>query len=172
MMTSPIQHRRGFTLVETLIALGLIAVLAAVVTSMLAAVLKSERRNRVIADVAFQGTALIQAIAQDIRNASAVTSPAAGVTSTSLTLAMASIAAQNPTVYSTTTAAILISRAGAAAIQLSSPTVTITSLTFQNVTAAKTDGAVQVRLVVSSLNPTHSADLNYTSTFITTATLR
>ena len=160
------------TLVETLVAIAIMSMLMVSVVSLLVNTAKSEKRNRVLTEVEYQASAIIYEIAQSVRNASTITSPAVGATSTSLTLALASIPSENPTVFSTSSLAIMVSKGGGADEQLSSGNVEITNLVFQNISAPDTKGAVRIFLTVHGLNPNTRPELEYSTTRTTTITLR
>lgn len=162
----------GMTLIETLVAIAIMSGLVLVVTSLLVTTSNSEKRNRVISEVEYQASSIVYEIAQSIRNSSSITAPTVGVTANSLTLALVSIPAQNPTVYSTSSQTILVSKGGSANSQLSSNTVLINNLSFQNISAPGTKGAVQIYLTVSSINPGNKSELVYSTSRVTTVTLR
>jgi prepilin-type N-terminal cleavage/methylation domain-containing protein len=162
----------GMTLVETLISIAIMAILVLAVTSLLVNTSKSEKRNRIITEVEYQASAIIYEIAQSVRNSSAITSPAVGATSTSLTLALASIPAEDPTVFSAPAQTMLVSRAGGGDISLSSQAVIITNLLFENISAPDTKGAVRITLAVEANNPNNKPELEYSTSRTTTITLR
>jgi type II secretory pathway component PulJ len=162
----------GMTLVETLVAIAIMSMLILSVVSLLVDTSKSEKRNRVLTEVEYQASAIIYEIAQSVRNASAITSPAVGATSTSLTLALVSSPSEDPTVFSTSTSAIVVSRGGGGNTELSSSMVEITSLVFENISAPDTKGAVRISLSIRGVNPNNKPELEYSTTRTTTVTLR
>lgn len=164
--------KKGFTLVETLVAIAMMSLLMVAAVSMLTGTAKSEKRNRAITEVEFQASAIMYEITQSIRNASAITSPAVGLTSTSLTLALSAVPAEDPTVFSTSSDLVMVSKAGSTALQLSSNTIQVTSLVFENITATSTKGAVRVFLGIKAANPSSKPELEYATTRVTTVTLR
>ncbi len=164
--------KNGISLVETLIAVAIMSILMLSVTSLLVNTSKSEKRNKVLTEVEYQAGAIMYEIAQSVRNASAITGPSVGATSTELTLAVASVPAENPTIFSISALAVLVSRGGSGAIPISSGTVEITSLTFQNISAPSTKGAVRVSLSIQATNPNNKPELAYSTTRVTTVTLR
>jgi prepilin-type N-terminal cleavage/methylation domain-containing protein len=162
----------GMTLVETLVAIAIMSLLMLTVASLLASTSKSEKRNRVITEVEYQASALIYEIAQSARNASSIVSPLVAATSTTLNLVLSSVPAESPTIFSLTDQALYVSRGGAAAEPISSDTILVTGLTFENISALNTHGAIRVTLNVQGANPNNKPELVYATSRTTTITLR
>ena len=160
------------TLVETLVAIAIMSIIMLSATALLSNISQNEKRNRSITEVEYQASAIMYEITQSMRNASAVSSPAVGATSTSLTLAMTAIPSQNPTVFSFVFPTVSASKAGGSALALSSNTVEITSLIFQNISASSTKGAVRISLAMKATNPSGKPELVYETSRTTTVTLR
>jgi type II secretory pathway pseudopilin PulG len=97
-MSTAANRNTGYTLIELLLYVSLIGILLTSVVTFFSMMLETRVKNESIAEVDQQGTQIMELITQTIRNASSITSPAAGTSGNSLTLAMAS-AAVNPTVY-------------------------------------------------------------------------
>lgn len=163
--------RKGMTLVETLVAIAIMTLLVLSVVSLLASTSKSEKRNRVLTEVEYQASAIIYEITQAVRNASAITSPIPGATSTSLTLSMSSLPAQDPTIFSTGTQSLIVSRGGNET-ELSGNSVEVTNLLFENISAPNTKGAVRIYLTLKGVNPNNKPELDYSTFRTTTVTLR
>lgn len=88
----------GFTLIELLLYVAIVGTLLITVTGFFALTADSRIKNQSISEVNQQGTAVMETITQAIRNASAITAPATGTSSASLTLAMPT-AGINPTIF-------------------------------------------------------------------------
>ncbi|MEI6420038.1 MAG: type II secretion system protein [bacterium] len=171
-MKRKVLFKKGISLVETLVAVGIMAMLMLAVSSMLMTTSNGEKRNRVISEVEFQATAIIDKISQSIRNASSITTPVVGASSTTLTLDLTSVPSDNPTVYSIDSNTLLVSKGGGPASSLVGSIVKITDLSFQNISAVGSKGAVRVSMKISSVNPNNIDYLNYNTERITTVTLR
>lgn len=159
-------------MVETLVAIAIMSLLMLTTVSLLTSTSKSEKRNRIITETEYQASAAIYEIAQSVRNASAIVSPAVGATSTSLNLSTASIPSQDPTIFSFSSNTIFVSKGGGVEEPLSSPNVEITGLIFENISAPETKGAVRISLSVSGTNPNNKPELEYSTIRTTTVTLR
>jgi prepilin-type N-terminal cleavage/methylation domain-containing protein len=171
-MKNIIKKNKGMTLVETLVAIAIMSMLMLSVVSLLVDTSKSEKRNRAITEVEYQASSIIYEIAQSVRNSSAITSPVIGATSTSLTLALASIPSEDPTIFSTSSSSIIVSRGGGGNENISSGTVEVTSLIFENISAPSTKGAVRINLAIRGANPNNKPELEYSTVRTTTVTLR
>ncbi len=166
------QYNKGTTLIETLTAMAIMGVLVVVVASLIHSILIGQKRDRVMVEVEYQAASLMYDITQNLRNATGISVPAVGASGSTLNIAITSIPSQNPTRYTYTTPSIFISRAGASATKISSDTVNVTNLTFQNITQTVGEAAVRVSLTVASKNPTGESELAYSTTLTTTVTIR
>jgi prepilin-type N-terminal cleavage/methylation domain-containing protein len=94
----PSRRQHGFTLIELLLYITILGVLMSGITVFFGTITDARVKGQSIAEVESQGTAIMDAILQAVRNATSITTPATGVTATSLTLAMP-VASVNPTVF-------------------------------------------------------------------------
>jgi len=160
------------TLIETLVAIAIMSIVVLSVTSIIVGVGKSERHDRAASETDWEASFILSNIAQSIRNATSVTAPAVGSSSSSLTLSIPNITAENPTVYSTSSQVINVSKGGLAATRLSSPNVTVANLSLQNIKAIGTKGAVRITLSLSYANPSNRPELVYSVTRYLTISIR
>lgn len=93
--------RRGFTLVEVLLYIAIVAVIIFAIGTSVQAFLEARVKNQAIAEVNNQGGRAMQMILQAIRNATAINN----FTSSSFNLTMP-VAAQNPTCFQLTNSKI------------------------------------------------------------------
>ena len=91
--------KKGFTLVELLLYIGLVVIILLAVVQLLAVMFQSRIKHQVITEVEEQGMLVIQRIIQSIRNADAILSPTIGGVSSSLSLNVVG-ASNDPTVFS------------------------------------------------------------------------
>jgi len=163
---------KGFSLVEVLVSIAILGIIAVSAASLLTGVMRSERRNGAISRVEIEANYALYQITQSVRNATAVTVPSLAASGTSLTVAVAMIPAQNPTIVARSGTQVTLKRGTAAALPLTTDMVQVTGLTFTNVTANTTKGAVRIALTVANTNPSGAPELAYTKTYYTTVTLR
>lgn len=167
-----ISRNKGMTLVETLVAIAIMSLLVVTVASLFVALSKGERRNQIASDVESQASFIVYQLAQSARNGSAITSPSQGASSNALSLALPSSTGENPTQYQLSNGVLLGSYSSGAPVSLSSDTVVVTNLLFENITAPNTKGAVRVSFTISNKNPSGNPELEYSTSRITTITLR
>jgi hypothetical protein len=111
-------------------------------------------------------------IAQDIRNATSITSPTAGTTSTTgLTLAVPT-SSLSPTVFSITGGVLQVKEGTGAVTSLTNSNVTVVALTVTNLTRSGTSGVVQVSLTLARVNSTGRNEYDYQRTFTTSTEVR
>ncbi len=90
---------KGYTLIELLLYIVLLGILLGATTTYFGAILDARVKNQSISEVDQQGAAAMEYITQTIRNADSITSPTAGATANSLTLAVPT-GALSPTIFS------------------------------------------------------------------------
>jgi len=165
----------GFTLIELLIYITIFAsIIGAIVgLAVLATSQKALSQNTV--DVNYQGEAIMAMMTQTVRRSTAITSPTAANSSGSLSLTMAS-SSVNPTVFSSfndgTTNRLRISEGNPAINNnLTNGRVTLSNLTFTNMSQPSTKGSVQIRFTLSYKTTSKRQELQFSKTFIGAATI-
>ena len=68
-------HRRGFTLIEFLIYIGLATSLLTVISVLLFQLLRGQAKNQVMANVEQEGEQAMQIMTQTVRNSAGINSP-------------------------------------------------------------------------------------------------
>lgn len=166
---SLVRHlRSGFSLVEFLLFLGVLAGLGTAVVTMLVWGQDARLQQRTAAEVEQTGVRLLTTFTRYARRSELVLDPPTGQTGSVLTLQMAGTS-EFPTIFaaSTTGAFLLIQRDE---IQpLTSPAVSVTDLTFTNTSAGNAKGVyVSFRLETVVPIPSHPV---YSKEFRGAATL-
>ncbi len=173
MMSCSCYRSRGYSLVETLIAIAIMSLLILAVASLLSVILASEKRNRAVAEVEAQANASLYQVAQSLRNATSITLPATSTTAATLRIA-SSVASENPTILALAGSALVMKKGTAATTTLTSGSVAVSGLAFQNLTASTTKGSVRVGVTFTSVNPlaAQRPELSFSNTYYMTTTLR
>lgn len=161
----------GYTLIELLLYVVIVGTLLTATSVFFALNASTRAKTQVMNEVEQQGAYAVQYIARTIRNASAVSSPTIGTSSSSLTVTVPT-AALSPTIFNVTGNTLQVKEGTAAAIPLTSSDVNVTNITFKNVSRSTTTEAVQISLTLSHINPSSRTEYNYTETFTTTAAVR
>lgn len=169
-------HRTGFTLVEVLLYIGIFTVIISAIVGLLILATAQRVKNQVIADVNYQGEAVMASLTTAVHGAGSVTAPALGAASPSLTLAMPNPTV-NPTVYDAfsdgTTSRLRLAE-GSPAVQtnLTNSHVTVSGLSFSNVGLAGSKGSIKVQFTLSYNNPSGNDSYNFSRTFYGSADLQ
>ncbi|HSD55622.1 MAG TPA: hypothetical protein VLA92_00555, partial [Candidatus Saccharimonadales bacterium] len=124
-----------------------------------------------ITEVEQQGSFVADHITQIIRNADSITTPAAGASTASLTLAVPTTSL-SPTIFDLSSGVVRVKEGTAAVVPLTSDKVEVSNVTFTNLTRASTPGIVQVKFTVSRVNPNSKNEYDYQKTFTVSAALR
>lgn len=165
-----ISTQRGYTLIELLLYVGIVGTLLVGMSTFFATVAEARIKNQTISEVDQQGTAVMQYLSQTIRNATSITSPAAGASGASLTLVVPT-GALSPTVFSLSSSVLRVQEGAGATVALTGGKVQITNLTFTNLTRSGTSGVVQISMTLSRVNPSNLNAYDYQRTFVTSVAI-
>lgn len=169
------KHDQGFTLVELLIYIMIFATLIGAVVGL--AVLASSQKvaSQIAADTNFQGEAAMALINQTVHQATSITAPSPGNSSSSLSLAMPS-GSVNPTVFSSyndgSTTRMRVSE-GSAPVQndITNGRVAVSNLTFTNMSLPSTKGSVLIKFTLTSKTTSQRQELQFSKTFFGASTI-
>ncbi len=169
-------QQNGFTLIELLLYVAIFSILISTVMFIAFSSVAQRAHNQAVTEVDYQGEIVMNQITQQIRNATAVNAPTPGNTLTSLSINTPTIS-NNPTIYDLYNDGSrnrLRIREGSSATSsyLTNNRVTLTNLTFRNVTVTGGRDSIRVQFTISSYNPSNLTEINYSKTFYGTGTLR
>lgn len=162
---------KGFTLVELLLYVGMLAMLLLVMSLFLSVIFQTHIKSQTIAEVEQQGVQVMQVITQVIRNADSINSPAIGVSAASLSVSTYA-PANNPTLFDLSGGTLRITQDAGQAVPLTNDRVAISSLSFQNLSRTGTPGIIRIQFIVSSVNAGSRNEYDFQKTFIGSASLR
>jgi len=163
--------RKAFTLIELLLYIGLAGFILLATSVFYFETLRSRVKNQTITEVEQQGTMAMETITQAIRNSDSVTAPVVATSGSSLTIT-STVPAQNPTVINVTSGSIKIAEGATAAVELTTPKVTVSSLNFQNLSMSLTPGIIKVSFTVTYINNSGRNEYDFSKTFTGAASLR
>lgn len=161
----------GFTLIELLISISVVGILIIGITDFYFTIVSSRIKNQTIADVEQQGTSASKLLTQLVRNATEITSPVVGASGTMLTLDSED-AALDPTIIDASLNRLRIREGAASPVFLTTTSVTLSDLTFTNLSRASTPGVVQISFTLTHINQPGTQGYDYVKTFTTSAALR
>lgn len=162
--------RRGFTLIELLLYISLISIVALTAMVFLSVLVNQRVRSQVILEVEEQGASAMRVITQVARNATGINSPTAGNSAASLSVSVPT-AANSPTVFDLSSGVLRITEGAGAPVSLTSGKVSVSGLSFTNLSRAGTPGTVRISFTLS-YNATAGNEYNYSKTFISSFSLR
>jgi type II secretory pathway pseudopilin PulG len=162
---------KAFTLIELLMYISIASILMIIVASAISTVYRIQVKQRFITDVEQEGLAAMQTITQTIRNANAINSPTIGTSATTLSVAVSDLS-KTPTIFTVTSGKLTIKEGAAAAVDLTSGQVSITGVSFTNMTRGTTQGNVRVQYTVNSTNPNNLNEFDAIRSFDNAASLR
>lgn len=165
------KNSTGFTLIELMLYVGLASILLMSTSLFLSVLLTSRVKNQTIAEVEGQGIQVMQIITQTLRNADSVNLPLPGATLSSLNL-ITYTGSLNPTIFDLSSGVIRITEGAGAPVALTNTRVSVSSLTFQNLSRLNTPYTIRIQFTLSYINSIGRNEYNYSKTFIGSASLR
>jgi Tfp pilus assembly protein PilW len=163
--------QKGFTLLELLLYIATSAAILLVISGFLSVLLKARIKNQTVSDVEMQGQAVMRLMTQTIRNSSAINSPANGVSASSISL-NTYVPAQNPTIFDLSGGVLQIKEGVGAVIPLTNSRVTVSGVTFHNLSRVGSPGTVHLQFTLTRVNVSGRNEYTYTKTFTGSASLR
>lgn len=165
------EPRQGFTLIELLLYVAIASMILLAVTLFLPTLLDARVKNQTIAEVEQQGLQVMQRITQTLRNAEVLTAPTAGATGTTLSVDTIT-ASNNPTVFDLSGGVLYITEGAGTPVPLTNNRVTVSGLTFRNLSRTNTPGVIHVEFTVTHNNPANKKIYDFSKTFVSSAALR
>jgi len=162
---------RGFTLIELLLYVSISSIILLVSIFFLQTLLESRIKNQTIAEVEQQGLQIMQLITQTIRNSDSINSPAQGASAASLSVNTYT-GVLNPTVFDLSHGVIRIKEGSAAVVSLTNSRITVSALSFFNLSRIGTPGTVRIQFTINYVNSVGRNEYSFTKTFTNSATLR
>lgn len=163
--------KKGFTLIEIILYLGLASTMILVVSLFFVNMVGSRIKQQAIAEVEQQGVGAMHRVMQTVRNATVITSPTQGASSSSLTITVPTTSS-SPTMFDLSGGAIRLTEGTGSPITLTNSRVTASAPTFQNLSRTSTPGTVRIQFTLTHVNPTGRNEYEYSKTFYGSASLR
>ncbi len=157
------QKNRGFTLTETVIYVAIFSIFVLGIASFSSNMTKARLSSQIILEVNNQGNQIINLITQTIRNSTEVTSPALGMTGSSLSV--------NSVTFSETGGVLFITEGSEDPLALTNNKVIISNLIFSNLSQPSSPETVQIRFTLGNVDSVRQEDI-YSSNFYGSASLR
>ncbi len=163
--------KTGFTLIELLLYISLVSVMIFSIVTLYMNLVSARVKNQVVGEVEQQAVQVLQIITQTGRNATVINNPLANQVGTSLSLAVVD-GTKNPTVFDLSGGVIRMTEGAGSAVPLTSSSVSVSGLTFSNLSSSGSPGTFRVQFTLNFVNPDGRNELNYSKTFYASATIR
>ncbi len=163
--------KQGFTLIEMLVYTAIFSVMIFALVAYMSTLSQSQIRNQAVLEVNDQGVQALRVITQNLRNATVINSPTLGTSANSLSVNTTS-AGTTPTLFTLSGGILYLTQGTNAAVALTNNKVTVSNLSFSNVSRPSTFGTVKVSFTLTSITNSSKAEYNYSNTFYGSGTLR
>lgn len=164
-------YERGFTLVEVILYVSIASVMLTLISIFIAATLESRVKSQTIAEVEQGGAQALDVIVQTIRNSVNVNTPATSTTGATLSLGVID-PLKNPTIFDLSIGRLRITEGVGAPVEITNPKISVTNLSFSNLSKTNTPGSIRVEFTVSHNNPSGRNEFEFSKNFTASASLR
>lgn len=170
-MNVPDMKKNGFTLLELMMAVALYGMIVLGVSMLFSLLMNGRIKQQAMAEVESTGAFLLSSITQTIRNAEGITSPLPSATDSRLVLDVLP-GTLDPTVFEELNNTLIIQEGQNSSIILTTPSVMVSHLTFENLSRSETSGTVRISFFLTYTNPAGTQPYTYVKSFSTSASLR
>ncbi len=165
------QTKKAFTLIETLLYISLTSIILISITAFVGTLLSTRLRNQALSEVDQQAVQLMQYLTYTIKEAEGINSPTAGNVASTLSLDVVT-PTDDPTIISLNSGTARVQEGGGPFINLNSNLVTISNLTFRNLSPSANTETIRIQFTVTYNNPSGRQEGEITRTYYGSATLR
>lgn len=158
----------GFTLIELLLYVAIMGILLTSLVGFLSMVLVSQTKNQTVSEVSEQGIFAMDYITRTVRNATTITTPTPGTTSSSLTMTVP-IGASSPTIFSLNGTTLQVKEGAATEVALTGSNINVTNLTFKNLTQSGSSPIIQVSFTLDRSSNSTLQEYSFQKTFTSSA---
>ncbi|MFC1645112.1 PilW family protein [Patescibacteria group bacterium] len=166
-----IKTKKGFTLVELLLYVSIASAMMFSLVAFAMMTVESNVKNQAVIDVEQQGVQIMQLVKQVIRNSEGINSPAQGVSSGTISMDVVNVG-DDPTIFDVSSGVFRITEGVGSAIDITNSRVTVSGLSFYNLSRTDTPGVVRIQFTITHNNPEGRNEYDYSKTFYGTASLR
>ncbi len=164
-------NQNGFTLVETILYMAIVATLLLAVSFLFAQVLESRTKHQSIAEVEEQGAFVMNAIIREIKNSEGVNFPTPGTSASQLSL-QESAPENNPIIFDANNGSVTESVGANNSVSLLAPNVFVSRAVFTNLAASSSPANIRVELTLKYSGGNSQSQYTYEAQFEDSATIR
>lgn len=165
------RHRKGFTLIEFMLYIFITAILFTFVTDLVLQLLQGKSKLEALTDVGQNSRDAMERMQLAIRNASDVTIPLQGTTSSRIVLQMPT-ASTNPTIFQINNGILQMQEGTNATTSITANEVAVRSLLVTNLAAIGAPDILRLEMAVSSSNPNTDPDYSFGQPIYGSAAIR
>lgn len=159
--------KNGFTMIEIVFYLAIIAVLVFASFFVLNTINQSRLKNQIISEVDYQGMLISQTLAQEIRNAKLIS-----LDDQSELVLQSDGIGKNPIVFSVSDGNFYIKEGSQERIRLNNSRVSVSSLQIKDNSVSEKYGSIRFSFIVTYTNKSGLPDYNYSKSFYGSASTR
>lgn len=163
--------KRGFTLIEMLLYMAILSIVMGGFVIFAITVFQTRIKAEAVSVVETQGNMAMEQILKSIRLGTVINTPAAGVSASSASINVFD-GVKSPTLFDLNSGAIRIKEGASAYVNLTPANVTVSNLSFQNLTQTGAPGVIRVSYTLTSINSSGRSEYSYSKNFVATASLR
>jgi type II secretory pathway pseudopilin PulG len=145
--------RAGFSLLELMMFLGILAIISGTLTAVFINTQEARVRQQSVSEVEQRGTQLLETFTKTIRHAEAILAPASGQTGSILALQMA-LNVEFPTILSKTASGVIILVQKTSTAALLNTNVIAKNLTFKNYNGTNIVFSFDLQATIPLVHPT------------------
>ena len=162
---------KAFTLIEFLIYIGIVGIVLIVAGAIALNILFDKAKLTAIEEVNQNARFVMEKIAERVRNAETINSPAQGNFASSLSLKM-SDANLDPTVFDLSDGIVRIQEGSGLPINLTSDEITVANFQFTNVSYTDTPGAIRIQATMRFNSQSGRQEYELEKNYYSTANIR
>lgn len=159
------KKNNAFSLIEIILYIGLVSVIVVSLTTFLIYYAQAKNKSSTIEEVNQQAVYISSYLEQLIRDSDGILLPAKTTSASTMTLTSAKFSSRSPIVVSVASGKIYVSEAGTEGVQISSSKVSISNLSFTNLSQSGTNGNIRYQFQISYINTNGLNEFNYVQTF-------
>jgi len=159
--------KNGFTMIEIIFYLAIIAVLVFASFFVLNTINQSRLKNQIISEVDYQGMLISQTLAQEIRNAKSI-----NLDNQNELILQSDNIEKNPIVFNVSDGNFYIKEGSQERIKLNNSRVSVASLQIKNNSVSEKYESIKFSFVIAYTNKSGLPDYNYSKSFYGSASTR
>jgi hypothetical protein len=161
----------AMSIVEVLLYMGLLTAIIISIGGFVKQIFSVRNKQQAVIEVENESMMVMSLLERDLKEASSITTPAAGTTAATLTYVKTSLPAYSRT-YSLTSGALVQTTTPGAAVTLTSNRVVFSALSFNHINTVANSHVVTISFIASYSNPGGTNQFSYQKAYRNSIVLR